>query len=530
MVLGVLAEHNLPFTMAPALIDTAKELVKDKKVLDDLTMDRTTASYKMQYGLKKTVMEKTLHNIKSSSFSLNIDEATSSGNKKVLAILVSYYSEEDKCVIVEHLQSVELVVVNSESLYNVLVQIFHDHEIPWKNLVSLLMDSCAVMRGNKTGLEKRIRDNKAPHLVDIDGDICHHIHNATKKFCKPFDKFVERLFSDLHNDFKWSPDLKEALREICEMIGLSFTMPDQFIEHRWLSCYDVAVSTLRLIDAYQLFYYGFLPPANKFVYQAVVLQLVRKYGLDTTERDRIKSIQRTLSAKNLTEQGRDRKKRIVEKFFYYSHKTQLTLHLYKSVLPQLKSYVCLFQTKVPLIFKAHDEQEKLFKGFLSCYIKQEFLLNLNAHSLKKFKLDDPSKYLSSRDIFVGSGVAKIAKARGPTDQIVRTFMEATCDAYKACGIYLQLKLPLANPCLQAVSAIDPAGRGHSLTCRLLKKLKSEISACLSEDEEEQYDLQVQNFQTDRMLPAYNDGDRADVWYIDAFMKYPTFGKVVKACL
>ena len=92
----------------------------------------------------------------------------------MLAILVSYYSEEDKCVIVEHLQSVELVVVNSESLYNVLVQIFHDHEIPWKNLVSLLMDSCAVMRGNKTGLEKRIRDNKAPHLVDIDGDMSSH--------------------------------------------------------------------------------------------------------------------------------------------------------------------------------------------------------------------------------------------------------------------------------------------------------------------------------------------------------------------
>ena len=74
------------------------------------------------------------------------------------------------------------------------------------------------------GFEKRIRDNKAPHLVDIDGDICHHVHNATKQFCKPFDKYVERLFNDLHNDMKWSPDLREALSTICELIGISFTM------------------------------------------------------------------------------------------------------------------------------------------------------------------------------------------------------------------------------------------------------------------------------------------------------------------
>lgn len=32
------------------------------------------------------------------------------------------------------------------------------------------MDSCNVMRGSKTGLETRIRREKAPHLLDIDGD------------------------------------------------------------------------------------------------------------------------------------------------------------------------------------------------------------------------------------------------------------------------------------------------------------------------------------------------------------------------
>lgn len=37
--------------------------------------------------------------------------------------------------------------------------------------------------GSKNGLEKKIRD-KAPKMVDIDGDICHHIHNESNKFCQ----------------------------------------------------------------------------------------------------------------------------------------------------------------------------------------------------------------------------------------------------------------------------------------------------------------------------------------------------------
>ena len=79
---------------------------------------------------------------------------------------------------------------------------FDELRLPWKNLVSILMDSCYVMRGSKGGLETLIRQNKAPHLLDIDGDSCHHAHNAAKSFCAPFEKYVEELLTSLYNDFK----------------------------------------------------------------------------------------------------------------------------------------------------------------------------------------------------------------------------------------------------------------------------------------------------------------------------------------
>lgn len=39
------------------------------------------------------------------------------------------------------------------------------------------MESCNMMCESKNGLKTRIRQNLAPHLLDIDGDSCRHIHN-----------------------------------------------------------------------------------------------------------------------------------------------------------------------------------------------------------------------------------------------------------------------------------------------------------------------------------------------------------------
>ena len=96
MLLGVLAENNLPFTVAPVLIDLSKTMASDKKALSRLTMARTTASYKMKHGMAKTFFEETVTNLQTCKFSLNIDEATSTNRMRVLCILASYFDPELK--------------------------------------------------------------------------------------------------------------------------------------------------------------------------------------------------------------------------------------------------------------------------------------------------------------------------------------------------------------------------------------------------------------------------------------------------
>ena len=131
----------------------------------------------------------------------------------VLTILVTYFDHETGEVRCGHLGSISCLKVDAETIYNELKDFFETLQLPWSNVMSMLMDSCSVMRGSKSGLEKRIRDNLAPHLLDIDGDSCHHIHNVAKKFTKPYDKFLEKLFSGIYNEFYYAADSKEIPTE-----------------------------------------------------------------------------------------------------------------------------------------------------------------------------------------------------------------------------------------------------------------------------------------------------------------------------
>ena len=116
-VIAFLAENSLPFSVAPEIIKLTKHLASDRKALNELSLSRTAASYKLRFGVASVMLQETLSEIRCCPFSLNVDEAMSDNHKKVLSFLVSYFSESEKCVIVRHLRSIELKTVNSQTVY-----------------------------------------------------------------------------------------------------------------------------------------------------------------------------------------------------------------------------------------------------------------------------------------------------------------------------------------------------------------------------------------------------------------------------
>lgn len=292
MVLGFAAEHSLSFALVPKVIELTKALAKDQKALESLTMNRTTASYLTRYGVGKTFEHYVTEMMKCTKFSLKMDESTSNNFHRVLTILVSFYCPVMRQVKVCHFGSLSCIKVDSATLYEKIVQLIEKNEIPWDNMMSILMDSCNVMRGSKTGLETRIRREKAPHLLDIDGDVCHHVHNAAKAFCKPFNNFIEQLYIDLFNDFKWSADLRELFQEICLICNVKYAMPQRYVSHRWLSVYDVTLDAMRLLDCLTLFYFPWISESlsERAKYLPVTAEIIHRLNVSESSRNRLHEI------------------------------------------------------------------------------------------------------------------------------------------------------------------------------------------------------------------------------------------------
>ena len=158
----------------------------------------------MWHGLAKGLEKQLIDKLREGFFSFNIDEATSSNLHKVLTLLVSYFCTTKNEVVVEHLGS-------SETAFKAVIDLVNEKELPWCNLMAVLMDSCSVMRGSKNGFEIKLRESVASTLIDMDGYSCHHIYNACEKFTKIFDKYLEQLDPDIYNDFKWSDDIRVIL-------------------------------------------------------------------------------------------------------------------------------------------------------------------------------------------------------------------------------------------------------------------------------------------------------------------------------
>ncbi len=493
MVLGTIAEHSLPLSLAPVLVQLSQALAEDKAALNAMQLSRTSASYKMRYGMGLTIAERIFEHMRKLPYSVNIDEATSDTNKKVLAVLVCYYNMEKKTVDVEHLTSLELYKTNAATIYNALTSFFSKNKLPLKNMVSMLLDSCAVMRGSKEGLETKIRKKDNPNMLDVDGDSCHHIHNSSRVFCKQFDGWLESLFKDVAEDHRWATDQKSYLEQICEIIGIPYTQPPRFLDHRWLSAYDAAMSLDRMMPAYQILYFGFLRADDKAVYQDVIDKLYDTYKVNEKAKRKITYFHHDLVKKSMTDKGKARKKRVVEKLFFQYPTTQMQLSVYESVLPIMKSYVMVFQGKSTLVHKLHDQQLQVFSTFLGCFVKPEYFNDKTPAELTNLDVTKPTIHLSNSQVYMG------AKARSVVQKldgkVVSHFMEQLKSAYQKCAAYMQKTLPLNSPTLKAFSAIDPAARGHSVTQKYLEVLAKKLKHTIPE--ENNISLEIVKYNTDR---------------------------------
>ena len=259
--------------------------------------------------------------MKKYSFSINIGECHSNNSQKVFSqqpkgILVSYLDIEIGESVVQHYESISLIEVNVKSLSKRICNCSIRDDIPFQNLVSDLSDTTNYMRGERERFEKLLR-SKTPQLLDIDGDVCHQIHNTVKQFCKPFEWFVERWIHDIQWQINYSTDILYLLKEICFILNVPFRKPPQRVSHRCLSVFNCFTISMTLIDQLTLLYYAWIPNDFRERYEGAMKIIFDKYELTEKAKVVINAIQTKMKQKKLTNKGKERKEKIVIKIILW---------------------------------------------------------------------------------------------------------------------------------------------------------------------------------------------------------------------
>ncbi|XP_049334435.1 uncharacterized protein LOC125801679 [Astyanax mexicanus] len=144
-----IAEHDLSFTVAQPLVALCKKLAEDRAALSHLSVSRQHTSYLLTHGIAPEFKHRLSEKLGNGMFSLNVDEATNKNMDKIMNVLVRFFDEDAGSVKTQHFASRIINIANAEAVIAELNDVLHTYGLDWRQVTSLLLDNCAVMRGKR---------------------------------------------------------------------------------------------------------------------------------------------------------------------------------------------------------------------------------------------------------------------------------------------------------------------------------------------------------------------------------------------
>ena len=177
--------------------------------------------------------------------------------------------------------------------------------------------------------------------------------------------------------------------------------------------------------------------------------------------------------KSLTKKGKERKRRICDKVVLQKDKTQPMSHSYEAILPIFKSFVLIFEQKVPQVHRIHYQISSVAREFLACFVNHDSIKGLTGSKLKK--LDIGNNLRKAKNFYVGASTERVGKKLRKEKKIdtINEFERSVKQAFINTGCYMQNKFPFTNKLLMSLTGLDPCGIRHSVSYSCLKRQDKE---------------------------------------------------------
>ena len=396
------AEHNVPFHTIDHLVPLLKEVISDSKIATDLQLHRTKATNIIKNVLAPVEVEEVIDVLRTTKFSILVDESTDISVNKFLCVLVKYFHDSDI-----HVKLLELLPINStdcsaESIYNQFKSSMVVKDIPLCNIIGVACDGANVMVGQHNSFVTRLKQ-ECPDLIVMQC-ICHSASLAASKACEELPRTPEELIRAVCTYISGSSKRTAQLVEIQDFLQEERKKVLKLADTRWLAMHQCVVRMLENWDA-----------------------LLHYFTIASFE-DKLKSADWILN---------ELKNPYTKAYFLFL----------KYILNFFNSFNALFQGRKPLIHELQRNSLKLCRILCQNFVKTDSL-----SSVENINIADPKYFLPLGSVFLGSECEQFLLEKKVSDS---EFRKKCLSCYITSAKEIQKRLPLKNLLFCEMQFLNP---------------------------------------------------------------------------
>ncbi len=402
-------EHNVSFQTMDHLSDLLTDIFPDSAIAEKFKSKHTKTRCIVKHVLAAQFRATLQETLKKTPFSIIIDETTDISSSKLLAIVVRFYSNQEKTVKSLFLKLIEVTDADATTLTTTLTGYFEKEGIPLENIVGYASDTTNVMFGQHHSVVSLLKE-RIPHLFTMKC-LCHTAHLCASHACEKLPRSVEDLVRDIYSHFAHSA---KRLAEYERFQSFTNIEPHKLLkpaQTRWLSLEQCVVRVLEQWPA------------------------LEEYFKKAAETDRLVSACTIYSAlKNPI--------------------MKLYLHFLKFVLPKFIHFNKLFQSETPNIHFLTSYLSSTYKSFLSCYLSSTYIRSI---SLERLNPNSQSNFLPLTSMSMGEEVAQflIAPVSNNLKDQLKGFLEHVQLFYVEAALQIKGRFPIDDKVLKALTFLNP---------------------------------------------------------------------------
>ncbi|CAF1096593.1 unnamed protein product [Didymodactylos carnosus] len=420
-----------------------KSMFPDSSIADKFSMGRHKLSYTIQYGLEPYFHDMMVDDLKRSNsfFSILIDETTTVQVKKQFDIMIRYWSELKKRVVIIYFHSEFFGHATAEHLKTALINSLEANGVDLNKLLTLSMDGQNVNLLLFKLMNAYLTNKGIKQMIFIGKCNIRIAHNSFRHGQQAVTWDIDDIVIDLHQWFKHSSARREDYKKMANEINETAKMMPRFIDSRWLQLCNVLDRIIQQWEMLKNNFLSYLPEHGK-----TSIRNNKRY-------DRIK---KTFSDEIIC----------------------VRILFIRNFDSDFNRFCTIFQEQAPLIRVLYDELCELLKNLLLRYLKQDAIDKIHDENLVKIDYNKTENRLSESKYDIGVDVRRaLNEIQNPT--VKTNFLKDVRVIFESCTQYLVTHLPLKNAVLRDMQCVHPLMKTKPATLECISRLAYQLPIIVS---------------------------------------------------